>query len=85
MTQHCARCKREAPEQESDEFVTWEVIDTVTGEVVCERCFNSIYRDALATAVEAGEMTAKEALDQYADGLAEDAVRHAQRLYLGDQ
>lgn len=47
---------------------------------------NSIYRDGLATAVEAGEMTAKEAIDQYAaDVASEDAARRAQGLYLGDQ
>ena len=91
MTQHCARCKREAPEQESDEFLTWEVIDEVGDVVVCEGCLtlaeeNSIYSDGLATAVEAGAMTAKEAIDQYAADMAsEDAARRAQGLYLGDQ
>jgi hypothetical protein len=57
-TQHCARCKRQAPEETSDEFSTWEVIDELGDEIVCEGCLllveeRAIQEDSLLTALDA--------------------------------
>jgi hypothetical protein len=61
---HCARCLRPAPDEESDEFLTWEVLtldeDKDSGRlvIVCEECLTpeeqqDIYEDTEETAREA--------------------------------
>jgi hypothetical protein len=65
-TQHCMRCKRPAPSEDSDEFVDWEAADETGDQVICPGCLNSeeetaIAEDAMATAEEAQELLESEA------------------------
>jgi hypothetical protein len=65
-TQHCLRCKRPAPSEDSDELSYWEAADETGDQVICPGCLNSeeetaIAEDAMATAEEAQELQAREA------------------------
>lgn len=58
MTQHCARCRRAAPDQLSGEFLEWESPDDTGDQVVCPGCITgveerAIYEDGVLTALEA--------------------------------
>lgn len=63
---HCARCLRPAPDQESDEFATWEVVfrdDDVNFDhlvVICEDCLTPEEQQAI---FEDMEETARRATD----------------------
>jgi hypothetical protein len=70
-TQHCMRCKRLAPPEDSDEFVDWEAADETGDQVICPGCLNSeeetaIAEDSMATAEEAQELLESEAAAEQA-------------------
>jgi recombinational DNA repair protein (RecF pathway) len=59
--QRCARCGRQAPPQDSDEFTTWEAFGEEGTEVICEECITpeehqEKYEDMVLTGLEADEL-----------------------------
>jgi len=83
---HCARCLRPAPDEESDEFLTWEVLkldedrDSDRLVMICEDCLTPEEQQAMAnddeaTAEAAAELVRREYvpdLNQRADWLLTD-------------
>jgi hypothetical protein len=58
MTQHCARCRRPAPDQLSSEFLEWEALGETGEQVICPGCLTlgeeqAITDDAFETAAPA--------------------------------
>jgi len=48
-TIHCARCRRAAPPQDSDESLEWEAIDETGDEVICPGCVTLAEEMIIAT------------------------------------
>jgi hypothetical protein len=64
--EHCARCRRLAPDQTSDEFLEWEALGETGEEVICPGCLTlgeerALGDDALETHAEGLRLLADEA------------------------